>query len=289
MSKIVSVASFWAGSPLSFFERVCIQSFLDHGYKFYLYTLGNVENIPSGVVVRDASEVFSANLGKSEDVRFNMGVYSDVFRIHMMKKTDHMWVDLDVYCARKIDFEASHYFGVVFSRSSTNNCVLKLPKDSMALQLILNFFQAEVPIPFWWQPSKLSKLMESYKQGVRPTLYSLPWTTTGPNVLTWALRTTGEIKMGQHWHTYYQHVQASNYEFLQTGAPMSEYEGQRVRFVHLYGSTKLQIRDTFNGVPPKGSYVAEICTRHGVNPLEHPIPSYTASVHPVAEGCSFWK
>ena len=282
MTKHPEVASFWTGSSLSFFELVCIQSFVDHGIKFHLYTSGPIENIPDSVELHDASDIYEGSLTKSEDVRFNAGVYSDIFRAHLMKKTDYLWVDLDVYCLRPLDAPTDHIFGVVYRRKSANNCVLRLPKNSPALQLMMDFYTAEVPIPHWWPDRRLKPLLEDYKAGVRPTLGTLPWTTTGPGVLSWALRTTGELALGQSWKTYFQFQSALNFEYLQTDTPIESYETDVARFVHLYGSTKIHIRDSFDGVPPPGSYVEAICDRHGVDPAAHPIPSFNAMGQPVA-------
>ncbi len=282
MSQPIEVASFWTGSSLSFFELVCIKSFVDQGYNFHLYTLGPVGNVPDYVQVHDANDIFSGSLPNSEDVRFNAGVYSDVFRAYLMRKTEYLWADLDVYCARPLDSAPSHIFGVVYRRRAANNCVLRLPANSPALQLIINFYNSEVPIPFWWPERRLKPLLTDYEAGVQPALGTLPWTTTGPGVLGWALRTTGELALGQSWKTYFQYQSALNFEFLQTSVPIENYEPGHVRFVHLYGATKIHIRDVFDGVPPPGSYKEAICARHGVDPATHPIPAFNATPQPVA-------
>ncbi len=280
MAQTPEIASFWTGSPLSFFEILCIRSFLDAGYRFHLYTLGDVGRLPDGVIHHDATEIFDGELGHSEDVRFNAAVYSDVFRALLMRKTDFLWVDLDVYCARPLDRTGPHMFGVIRRKNSVNNCVLRLPKTSPALQLMLNFYFADVPIPVWWRPERLNRLFAEIEAGRVPSLSSLPWTTTGPGVLGWALRLTGEIGKGQHWHTYYQYEKALDQEFLTQGTPVEDYEFPAVRFVHLYGSTKIHLRDMFGGMPPEGSYIDVICKRHGIDPAAAPIASFSAAAQP---------
>ena len=105
-----------------------------------------------------------------------------------------MWVDLDVYCLRRIDYQKDYYFGMNFKKGMMSNCVLKIQRNSIALHSVRNFLDSEVPIPFWWRRERLMTFLDEEL----PSLNSLPWTTTGPNVLTWALRTTGWNKL---WST----------------------------------------------------------------------------------------
>ncbi len=261
------VASFWFGSPLSCVERVCIQSFLDHGYVFHLYVLDLNIEVPEGVKLHDARDIYVDE--NTEDLaggRKRAAVYSDVFRIHLMQKTDYVWVDLDVYCYNPLEVQSDYLFGVVRRNWAMNNCVLRIPENSLGLKMILNFLQAEVPIPFWLGSEKVKKLVSRYEAGEPVTLYDLPWTTTGPSVARWALSVTGEISRGQHWHLYWPCR-----GFLDPERSIDDYEADWVRFHHFQGETRSSIRSKFGGIPPKGSYIDHICKRHGINPEDFPV------------------
>ncbi len=39
------IQSLWIGNPLSKLERLCIQSFIDHGHEFHLYTYATVGSL----------------------------------------------------------------------------------------------------------------------------------------------------------------------------------------------------------------------------------------------------
>lgn len=261
------VASFWYGSPLSFVERACIQSFLDHGFVFHLYVLDQDIEVPDGVIVHDANDIYDGHgLEKLSKSRKRAAVYSDVLRIYLMEKTEYVWVDLDIYCVKPLDFQSEYLFGVVRRKWSMNNCVLRLPKESLALKLITNFYQSEVPLPFWLGQEKIKPIVEKYESGEDITLFDLPWTSTGPSVAAWALNVTGEIARGQHWHVYFPKD-----EFLSQDVDIDEYEADWVRFHHFQGGTRKRLLKEFSGVPPKGSYIDIICQRHGIEPMQHPI------------------
>ncbi|MCV2878788.1 hypothetical protein OE699_07970 [Sedimentimonas flavescens] len=274
------VASFWHGGPLSFFEIACIKSFIDAGVDYTLFVRESVENIPSGIEIIESKEIYDGDIETLGDERFNAGVYSDIFRAHLLKKTDYVWVDTDVVCINPSILENEYCFGANRRKKTINNCVLRLPKYSPALQLAINFYEAPVPIPHWWRKEKLKPLLNRYRAGDIPTLTSLPWTTTGPGILSWALRTTGEISRGQHWHRFYKYESALNHEFLQSDKPVEFYEDATTNMVHLYGSTKIHVRDHFGGIPPKSSYLALVCNRHGVDPRDFPIPAANTSDRP---------
>ena len=106
------VASLWSGSDLSYFEHLCMKSFVDNGYKFHLFTKGPVDNIPDYVEHHDAGDIYQQSDIQSADMRYSNGIYSDIWRVHLLQKTDFMTVDLDVYCLRPIDYEKEYYFGI---------------------------------------------------------------------------------------------------------------------------------------------------------------------------------
>ena len=77
-----------------------------------------------------------------------------------MQKTDFMWVDLDVYCLRRIDYQKDYYFGMNFKKGMMSNCVLKILRNSIALHLVRNFLDSDVPIPFWWRRERLMTFLD---------------------------------------------------------------------------------------------------------------------------------
>ena len=80
------VASFWSGSDLSYFEHLCMKSFVDNGYKFHLFTKGPVDNIPDYVEHHDAGEIYQQSDIQSADMRYSNGIYSDIWRVHLLQK-----------------------------------------------------------------------------------------------------------------------------------------------------------------------------------------------------------
>jgi hypothetical protein len=97
----IVINSFWDGERLTTLERVCISSFLHHGYAYELY----VYDEPDGVVLRDAESI----LPRSQIFRyaagdFNLGSiagFSDVFRSTLIYKRGGWWADTDQCCVNR--------------------------------------------------------------------------------------------------------------------------------------------------------------------------------------------
>lgn len=80
-----------------------MQSFLDHGHEFHLYTYADIGGIPAGAVVKDAESILpyaEATSGTQQD----WSGLSDYFRYALLYKLGGWWVDMDTVCLRAFDF-----------------------------------------------------------------------------------------------------------------------------------------------------------------------------------------
>lgn len=142
--RLEPIQSLWIGKQLSKVEQLCIQSFLDHGHPFHLYTYGQIDNIPSGTQVFDAASI----IGEDKIFRFENGWgkgsvsgFADLFRLLMLQKNGGWWVDMDIICLKPLIFKQDT---VICSSnegeygSLANNCVIKAPKNSLLIKYCLD-------------------------------------------------------------------------------------------------------------------------------------------------------
>ena len=139
------IQSLWIGGQLSKVECLGIQSFIDYGHDFHLYTYEEIKNAPKGTIIHDAASI----IPECEIFRFNEGWgkgsvsgFADLFRLLLIQKKGGWWVDMDVICLKKLDFEAdtvlcSSYEGEYGSLA--NNCVFKAPKNSFFLKYCIDY------------------------------------------------------------------------------------------------------------------------------------------------------
>lgn len=176
------IQSLWVGADLSQLEKLCVQSFIDHGHTLHLYTYGNVGRIPAGASVKDANEILPA----SEIFRDSMGGlagFSDYFRWALLNRQGNFWVDMDVVCLKPLMFDAAQ---VVFGRQADGeycNQVVGLPKGHILAKTMLEVSINHTKIYPWdshhdktqkWK----RRLLRSGREGIAFGDLSGPWVFT---------------------------------------------------------------------------------------------------------------
>lgn len=109
------IQSLWVGCDLTLMEITCINSFIENGHEFHLYTYGNIQNIPWNCIIKDANEIIpqskifyhteSAGNGKG-----SLGAFSDIFRYKLIYDRGNYWVDMDMICTKHFDFNQPYVF-----------------------------------------------------------------------------------------------------------------------------------------------------------------------------------
>lgn len=194
-----TVASLWIGGALSILDQVCLLSFVRMGHKVVLYHYFPLENIPSEIETRDAREIFD-----DDDILIHRNgspaMHADIFRIHLLSKTDMIWVDTDLMCLKPLDDDAHIYCWE--TEKVVTNCILRLPQDSPALAIMRDFVQDRYPIPPWALPRVRRELIAARDAGDPVHVTQQRFTTYGPNLLKWALNQTDLIHHADPIHVY---------------------------------------------------------------------------------------
>ncbi len=260
------VASFWAGEDLSFVEQMVIRSYLDQGCDFTLYLGHPVGGIPEGTPVRDAAEIMPRPAFAGEaPTRKQLAVWSDLFRIHLLARRRVIWADLDAYCLRPYDFPGAHLFGRNDDGGILSG-VLALPQDSPALRWMTDFVAQDQLAPPWADPAWVARRAKAGTLGPA----DLPWGDTGPRLLLHALRLSGEDRHALPRAVFYPVIQRElarlwTPPLAAEVAPLAE-----TCSVHIFGYTKRVLAEYWRGLPPPGSWLANMAQRHGIDPAAAP-------------------
>ncbi|MGA1180602.1 MAG: hypothetical protein ACO3U1_08340 [Marivivens sp.] len=268
------VSSFWTGSDLSFVEVLVAQSYLDAGHSFTLYTLDEVNNVPDGVVVANAREVYAPIFEVGSGLRHNNAVFSDIFRLFMIRETGAIWADMDAYCLRPFVFPTQYVFGyeeVKKGEFSLNNGVLGLPQSSLGLQHCIDFLTDPAPIPPFFRTNRRAELEGRRAAGETWDVTQFSWGTTGPRMVEHFLSTTGENRFGVSKNVLYPGPRPFRRALLNPDIPSQVYEHPETVSVHIFGKTKQFILDGHDGVLPRDCYLDRLCRRHGIDPAEFPL------------------
>ena len=273
MTKLPEIASLWIGSELTWLEQVCLKSYIDHGHKVYLYSYDPVENVPDGVVMKDAAEILPADKIIRHARTGSPAFHADVFRLRLMKKTPYIWVDTDAYCHQPFKLPRHghlHGFTHVGERAQINNGVLRLPKSSKTLKAMLDFTADEYPIPPWLPEAEQADMQAAKDRGDGIHVSDQRWGVWGPIALSWFLHETGESKYTLpmdglypvHFHDKGKFFRAGKLDYIE------EHITENTLSVHLWGRRFRAVAASFGGVPPEGTYAAKIVEKHGIDPYE---------------------
>ena len=196
--------------------------------------------------------------------------FSDIFRLRLLKKTDYIWVDLDAYCVKPFNFDTPYMFG----QSHTGNFptgVLRLPARSETLNLMLNFVTSANPTQPWRGGPLHRRNRQRIQNGESWGIEALPWASSGPKAFAHFLHQTGEIRNAMPGDVFYP---LSKHDLWKLHAPRistAEIERDIVHSVHIFGHQKRVLLTKFAGLPVNGSYLHNICNRHGIDPEANPI------------------
>ena len=191
--SLPSVASLWVGSSLGWIENLCLASFVAQGHPTILYSYGKVDNVPEGVSLRDAKEIWDA-----PEVLFSEtspSYIADIFRLYLMCKSDQIWVDTDVICISPLTpCKNGYLFGHTAGHAEINNAILRLPKESGVLASLIEFIENTDQIPQWLRPALRQRVERAPPEDRTVARFLASRTVLGPNALTYFMRRSDEIK-----------------------------------------------------------------------------------------------
>jgi hypothetical protein len=105
MTELYDTAQFlWVEGPLSTLERLCLASFLHHGYTVHLYSYGVVTGVPEGVVQISGEEILpKESLFSAPGVAAqSYASFADLFRLELLRQRGGWWFDMDTVCIRHL-------------------------------------------------------------------------------------------------------------------------------------------------------------------------------------------
>lgn len=261
------VASFWAGGDLSFIEQMVLASYLEQGCDLTLYVAGEVGGIPAGVAVRDASEILpKPGFVSGPPTRHELAVWSDLFRVALLRRREVVWVDMDAYCLAPYASSTGYLFGLNDGTGVLSG-VVALPVGSAPLRWLEAFlFQAEL-VPPW----RGAKWIAPRREAGRLAPAALPWGDTGPRALTHALELTGTKHHAAAQEVFYPLFRDSLRRLWTPGMADSDIvRSPDTLSVHIFGYTKRFLTTHHGSLPPPGSWLARRARAHGIDPAAAP-------------------
>ena len=274
------IASWWTGWRMSWIEQLCLRSFVAKGHKVILYTNGEVDNVPEGVEQRPDTEIW--NPGKLityqgshlSHLKGSPALHTDLFRYHLLQKTDYIWADTDAYCHQQ--FPNRKWIVARDEPHPTawiNGGVLRLPKYSRTLDLLVKTYlnqDGEYPIIRW--KSKKNRFLQKLRRklGLGIHVSKLDWATPGPISLRKYLEMTGEISHAMPWNTLYPLSFYNSHFIFENENDFSKRLADNCLSVHLYTTHLSTNYNHLTVHPPKNSWLLARAHELGIDPTRAP-------------------
>ncbi len=272
MTRLPAIASLWIGGQLSWLEQLCLKSFAYHGHHVTLYSYSPIPNLPEGVQAADAAEIFPAEPMLRHVRNGSPAIHADMWRLHLLKKTDKIWVDADMFCYRPFDFESPYVFGWE-KPDLVCNAVLGLPSDSATLDGLLAFFKDEYAIAPWLAPWQQRELEAERDAGTPVHMTEQNWGFTGPASVTYFLQKTGEIKHAHPQSVFYPISFKERNHMILSRFNIEERLSPETRGVHFWARRmKPRLEEKENNTPRRGSFMHKLIAKHEIDPDAAPIP-----------------
>ena len=272
MAKLPEIATLWIGERLSWLEQLCLKSFADAGHHTTIYSYTPIENIPEGVHAADAEDIYPSEPMLRHARTGSPAIHADMWRLHLLKKTDKIWVDADMYCYRPFNFRRKTVFGWE-KEGLICNAVLGLPKTSKALNGLLEFFQDEYAIAPWLKPWQQRTLQAARDEGQPVHMTEQDWGFTGPASVTWFLKKSGEIKYAEPQSAFYPISFKFRNTMINPKINIEDELGPDTMGVHFWARRmKPRLEEKEGNAPAPGSFLHSLVEKHGIVPKAAPIP-----------------
>lgn len=256
---MADLASFWVGSDLGAIELASIRSFLRHGDSFTVYAPHPISNLPDGAIWRDANEIMPSTTILRHRKTQSAALHADLFRYALLTKTDSIWVDLDVIALRSFDGAGDWLFGFE-APGAVNNAVLRLPRHSTTLHAMTALTPQSRGVPAYLSGGRRfryhAKNVVHSLWGDGLTIDRWPWGATGPRLLTYHLRQSGEMCHARPVSAFYSVPLGEASRFVDPAALTASDLPGDAWAVHLWASNlRKYLNHAHGGQIPTGSFL----------------------------------
>ena len=275
MGKLPEIATLWIGGQLSWLEQLCLKSFADAGHHTTLYSYAPIQNAPAGVHLADAEEIFPSEPMLRHARTGSPAIHADMWRLHLLKKTDKIWIDADMYCYRPFNFDREFVFGWE-KPHLVCNAVLGLPSSSKTLDALLEFFKDEYAIAPWLRPWQKKELQAEKDTGKPVHMTAQSWGFTGPASVTHFLKETGEIQYAEPESAFYPiSFKSRNKMIISRHLDFVEERlTSETRGIHFWARRmKPRLEEKEGNTPRRGSFLHRLISKHEIEPAAAPIPA----------------
>lgn len=254
----------WVEGALTYVEQVCLLSAVRLGHPVTLYTYFGVDLVPPGVEVRDGREVMAESRLLKHREKNSWSLGSNLFRYQLMREARGVWIDADLYFLKPLRLDGRDLLFGLQKPELINGAVFYTSATHPLLEALFAHLSQEHLIPHWlpWRKRIFYELRP--RLGLRPlTLEEHRWGIAGPRAITYVARELDLLDQAEPADVFYPYGPKRARDAFDPGIDIRARLSGRTVTVHLWNEI---IKSLKTMPPPQGSFMAEICEAHGVDP-----------------------
>lgn len=255
------LVTLWHGGKLDYIEKLCLTSMVAFGYNVSLYSYARLDDVPSGVAVKDAAAILPMEQMLRNSATASPALGSNIFRYKILQLGLGCWVDTDILLLKRIETEGEVVFGYQDS-NSINGAVLYVPKGSSLVADLVHYVQTRPVVPPWWPLRKKTNQMARHIIGLALAPEALPWGIFGPQALSHFITKNGLEKQAQDIPVFYPVYYLDAETTFDADVDMSDYIRPETISVHLWNN---DLKTLKTRRPPEGSYIWHKCREYGID------------------------
>jgi Mannosyltransferase OCH1 and related enzymes len=182
------IQALWIGKTLSVMERLSISSFLTHGHEYHLYVYEDIQDLPKGIIVKNANEIIPSDRIFKYPQHESFSGFSNLFRYKLLLERGGYWADTDVVCLRRFDFSKHYVFAeeeITETEKRICGNIIKTPPGSEIMKFCYETSIAKNPDLLNWGetgPDLLTPAVEKFSLSSNVCSY---WTFNPVNWWHW--------------------------------------------------------------------------------------------------------
>ena len=277
------VQGLWVGTHLSPIEINCIQSYINQGHDFHLYSYNDFDNLPEGTILQDANSIIPENQifrYKSGPGKGSLAAFADLFRYHLLSEQGGWWTDMDFLCMNPLEQPSCLFLAGEFQpRRARNNShqrpwghinrALKNIRSTVSTKQ-LSGHPTRILQALAYKQSPTCSLMfaepnhpvmnEAASESKRLKDSDLMWGTIGPSLVA------SLVKNHQNSHQILigdaQEYMPISYDQIQIILqPSHSFKTESIKTIHLYNEVWRQNNIDKNNPPGEGSLFQHLVSR----------------------------
>ena len=187
MSRLVDLNTFWVGEALHPIQQLCLLSAINQGHIVRLFCYGPVKGVPAGVEVVAAEEIMPASKMFLHAKTGSPAPFADRFRVKLISLGFGAWIDTDMLFFRPLSTVSENIFAWE-NQKLVGNAVLKFDQSQTAFRSLIDATNDDYLIPPWLPRTHRLYYTSLRILGVPIHVSKLPYGTTGPDLLTWCIK-----------------------------------------------------------------------------------------------------